>query len=447
MKKVLIIPNNTDLNRGDQALVWESIRLVKDVYQKDVECILMSDLATEFSSIQNRQTKELGYQFIDTILKHPGRKFGSKESDSKTYSILTLLQWGAQAVVDFFSTRLILSENRLIRKIGYLFLNETQKETIRVMENVDSIFVKGGGFLHSYGGKTDSYTLYYLTFHIRLAQALGKRVIILPNSVGPLNNTIARKIVVKTLLNCSLVTVREQISKKCLDELKIPSLFFPDLGFFLSPSDRDMKDYLKQRGIPLDGKCIVITMRPYRFQGFSDPNQLYDKYIFGMKFFIEEVVSEGYHVTLMSHTLGPSSHENDSLALKDLMQHLSEKTLSRVVFIEDFGLDCKDVERIYSYYDYMVGTRFHSVIFALNVGVPAVAIAYGGNKGKGMMGVLGNNEYLLDMDKVSGQDLLRIFKHLEVDKEHYLINLKNKKAIINQEREALIKKIQEVLFL
>ena len=36
MKKVLLLPNNTDLNRGDQALVWESIRLIEDIYNNDV---------------------------------------------------------------------------------------------------------------------------------------------------------------------------------------------------------------------------------------------------------------------------------------------------------------------------------------------------------------------------------------------------------------------------
>ena len=34
MKQILIIPGNTDLNRGDQALVWESVRLAEDVYGK-----------------------------------------------------------------------------------------------------------------------------------------------------------------------------------------------------------------------------------------------------------------------------------------------------------------------------------------------------------------------------------------------------------------------------
>ena len=46
MKKVLLLPNNTDLNRGDQALVWESIRLIEDIYNR--VCLLNSNQAHNF---------------------------------------------------------------------------------------------------------------------------------------------------------------------------------------------------------------------------------------------------------------------------------------------------------------------------------------------------------------------------------------------------------------
>ena len=39
-KKVILVPGNTDLNRGDQALVWESIKVIKEVYDNP-EVILM----------------------------------------------------------------------------------------------------------------------------------------------------------------------------------------------------------------------------------------------------------------------------------------------------------------------------------------------------------------------------------------------------------------------
>lgn len=446
MKKVIIIPSNTDLNRGDQALVWESIRLVEDVYGKDnVKCVLMGDMKSRDSKLQNQQTDALGYQMIDTILKHPGRRFSVKRDDSKSYTKLTMIQWGIQALVDYCCTRLMLSTFSSMRFLGKFFLSKEQKMTLSEMESADAVFVKGGGFLHSYGSVTDPYFIYYLTYHIRLAVALGKKVIVLPNSVGPLKNSSAKKITTDCLRSCSLVTLRENISKQILDGLGVKSILYPDLGFFLTPTDCDMEGYLKTNGVPVDKKKVVITLRPYRFQGFADPMTLFNNYIESVTGFVVFLIGKGFHVTFMAHTLGPSAHENDSLAIKEVMKHLNKELLSNVTFIEDYNLNCRDVEKIYSYYDYMIGTRFHSVIFSLNVNVPSIAIAYGGNKGKGIMNVLGNDDFSIDMDKISYDALVEKFEKLDSERDAYLENLKQKRRMIDNERKRLIDEIRTTL--
>ena len=147
----------------------------------------------------------------------------------------------------------------------------------------------------------------------------------------------------------------------------------------------------------------------------------------------------------MAHTLGPSAHENDSLAIKEVMNQLDKETFSNVSFIEDYDLNCRDVEKIYSYYDYMIGTRFHSVIFSLNVNVPSIAIAYGGNKGKGIMNVLGNDDFSIDMDKICYDTLVDKFEKLVRERDIYLENLKEKRRMIENERIRLIDEIRGIL--
>ncbi len=61
--------------------------------------------------------------------------------------------------------------------------------------------------------------------------------------------------------------MRENISKQFLDSLDVNSKLYPDLGFFLKPSETDMRDYLTAHGVPVDRKKVVMTLRPYRFQG------------------------------------------------------------------------------------------------------------------------------------------------------------------------------------
>lgn len=445
-KKAIIIPGNTDLNRGDQALVWETIRLVEDVYGKEnVECKLMTGIGGPDYQLQNGQTEKLGYEFIDTILKHPSRKFTKKLEDSKGYTGGTLIQWGWQALVDYIRTRPLLSSFSAIRRMGELFLNQSQKRAIQDIKSADAVFVKGGGFVHSYGAKTDPYFLYFLTYHIRLAEAYGKKTIILPNSIGPLKNSIAKRIALKALNRTALLTTRENISNQFLKSLNVNSKYYPDLGFYLNPSDRDMSDYLLARGIPVEKKKVVITLRPYRFLGKSNPQELFQKYINSFVCLVSHLVNKGYHVAFMAHTLGPSSHEDDRLAIREVAETLPKDLSVHTSYIEDYNLTCKDVEKIYSYFDYMVGTRFHSVIFALNVEVPSIAIAYGGNKGKGIMNVLGNDDYSIDMDKIDESTLISVFDNLERYREAYLANLQKKKEEIQKQRTDLINCIREVL--
>lgn len=446
MKNIVIIPINYDLNRGDQALVWESVRLVKDTFCDDcVNCTIMSSLFDKDSEVQNRQTKELGCNFITTILDHPGRRFTHKEKDSRSYSWQTILGWGVQAVFDYLTTRPLLSKNSLIRRLGFVFLNGEKKKSFMIISKADAVFLKGGGFIHSFGSMTDPYFMYFSTFHFRLSTSLGKPTFVLPNSIGPLNNRIARRIATKALCGCSLVTVREMITKKYLDSINVPSEYSPDLGFYLQPSSKDFSNYLKEIGVPLDKKKVVMTLRPYRFQGHTNGNELFNQYIDGMLGLVKHLLTKGYHVTFMAHTLGPSSHEDDRIALKDLMSRLKPEEIAMTSYIEDYELTCKDVEKIYSYFDFLVGTRFHSVIFALNVDVPAIAIAYGGNKGKGIMNVLGNDDYSIDIENVSSQSLISMFDNLEVNRGVYINNLKERKAHLNEKRESLIISIKEKL--
>ena len=142
MKKIILIPSNTDLNRGDQALVWESIRLINDVFgQEKVQVSLIETGDNEQDrSRQNNHTRQLGYSFIRPILKHPSRIFASK---SKTYySFITLFLWGVRAILDFVSTRMLLSRNSYINKVGFFFLDAKSKKSLELFRKCDSVFVK-----------------------------------------------------------------------------------------------------------------------------------------------------------------------------------------------------------------------------------------------------------------------------------------------------------------
>jgi colanic acid/amylovoran biosynthesis protein len=441
MKKIILIPSNTDLNRGDQALVWESINVINDVcrYNHEETKILLVQSGSDNSEInlQTNQTRKQGYDFIVPLLKHPGRHIKNKTS---RYGLKIMILWGMQALIDLLTSSLLLVRIKWVNEIGKCFLDVKQVNALQKFKRADAIFVKGGGMIHSYDSITDIYTVYYLMFQIMVAIRYGKDVYILPNSIGPLKNKLVKLLVGRILKRCKLVTVRENISYKIVhDDLKIPAYRFYDLGFYLTPSNKDWSFYLKDKGVPIkEKKCVVVTMRPYRFAGYENAERLYSNYIASIVNLVSNLVKRGYHVTFFAHTLGPSVHEDDRIALRNAISQLSEPCRKDISYIEDESLTCEDVEKIYSYYNFMVGTRFHSVIFSLNVGVPAIAIAYGGNKSRGIMRDIGLEDFVLNIDELHDNSIIECFIALEKRKDEYLRKLENAKNEIANQREALL---------
>lgn len=65
--------------------------------------------------------------------------------------------------------------------------------------------------------------------------------------------------------------------------------------------------------------------------------------------------------------------------------------------------------------DYLIGTRFHSVIFSQISRVPCLAVAYGGNKSQGIMAELDISEFVVDINAVSSEKLNVLFDELRKD--------------------------------
>jgi colanic acid/amylovoran biosynthesis protein len=442
--KILVVPGNTDLNRGDQALVWESIRVFEDVLP-DLQVFLYESGANETEKIlQKGQSLNLGYEFIQRILQHPRVK-GKTTTNEIKYSKLVYVKWGLNAISDLISTLMLTSRFSFLNAVGKLTLSKDQKKSLELFPQLSALVVKGGGFLHSYGKIYDAYVMYYFLFDLMLAHRYKVKTVILPNSIGPLKNGIAKKLVKRVISKSAYISVREDVSKQFLkNELNMDVSTIPDLGFFLKGADEDFEAYLAERGFDKTKKNIAVTLRPYRFDGFENADELYSNYLNEIVRFIESQVVRGYRISLVAHTLGPSAHEDDRLALKDVHDSISETMKENVIYLEDFGLTSRQIQKIYSYYDLLVGTRFHSVIFALNEQTPSIAIAYGGNKSYGIMRDIGVSDFVLGIEKVSATKLNGMVEKLENERHDYLSKINAYQIKLVQEREKLVQNLKNI---
>ena len=316
MKKVLIVPSNTDLNRGDQSLTWASIDLVKSIYKGNDVKVFLYENRNKDSERTNKQTTQLGYPFLIRILAHPGRNDTKKEVQ---FTKIVLLKWGVIAIYDLITTLLLLAPIEILNNFGSYLLSDDKRKTYKEFHELDALFVKGGGFLHSYGSLIDPYVMYFQLFDVMLAQKLGIKTFILPNSVGPLKNRFARRIVINTFKKCNKIYVREGVSNKFLNENNISNFQSPDLGFYLAPSKKCFVNYLNELGVDLENqKNIAITLRPYRFDGKDNADELYSSYLKNITTVINHLLKNNIGVTLVAHTIGPSAHEDDNIPLLEI---------------------------------------------------------------------------------------------------------------------------------
>ncbi|SDM17193.1 hypothetical protein [Pedobacter antarcticus] len=171
----IIVPGVTDLNKGDQALVWESWRLAKDTGLYDEILILDAGDTDEERKLLCKQSEDRGFKLLENILKHPRRgrhKSGEHIKESK----FELIKQIRNAGVDFYNTWFLIRICKDLDKVKKHFDARTYR-TVEEFHKAKTIFVKGGGFIHAYGEKTAPYLMWYFLFYVRLAKAMGKEVV------------------------------------------------------------------------------------------------------------------------------------------------------------------------------------------------------------------------------------------------------------------------------
>ncbi len=431
MKKYLVIPPCSDFNRGDQALVWETVRFAKDAgYNGDYYFMAEAKEPVE-------QSLEHGLKVMNPVLEHPSKRFKSKDNIAMDWKLL--LKWGSVSILDLSWSLLLLTS---IRFLVLPFLSNQKRASFQLFKEADAVFVKGGGFVHSYGGKTALYYIYFQLYHIFLAQALGKDVYICPNSFGPFEGWGVKTLVKKTFKNAKLVTAREiRSSNMCKDKLGIVVPVYPDFGFFLPNADKGTKEeFFHNIQVPSGYKAVAITARPHRFPHSKNPAKSYEDFVMSMRAFAQWLYTNKYFPVFIEQVYAVNDHENDSCCIQHVIEGMED---DHYAYYADRTLNSLELKRIYSYFDYIVGTRFHSMIFSMANMVPGIAITYVGNKGEGIMEDMDLGNYYIPIDQATTDLLIEKFKYLLDTEEGVKNKISTFLKTAVEKRNKLVKLIQK----
>ncbi len=223
------------------------------------------------------------------------------------------------------------------------------------------LLISGGGSLIQ--DVTSSKSLFYYLAVIKLAKLRGAKVMLYANGIGPLTKDKNLKYVKKVLEKVDYITLREDSS---MEELKRIVADYKncrvtaDPVFNASPEDDDLVcAALKQSGIEEGEKFFVISVRDW--EG-SDPetvqkisrfgNWVYEKY--GIKPFVVPMQKKFDN--------GISAKINSRLTVP---HGVCEKGYAPEVLMGIIGKA-----------EFVLGMRLHTLIYAVKMGVPGIALDY-----------------------------------------------------------------------
>lgn len=226
----------------------------------------------------------------------------------------------------------------------------------------------------------------------RVAQLLGKKVVMLAGSPGPFSDEDTLPFAHEVFKNFDLVTNREPVSIDLLKEYgfdisKTKSLACP--AFMFEPaSGANIEALLEKEGLKNKDKPLVgfilcgwnFEVGPFDKEPREDSE--FTKFAQAVEYLTEEL---GVRVCLMSHSNGfdvpPApfklKHGRDYTTTKQLEKVLNDRGISKDFFTLNGIYDTWTTKAIIKQFDMLVSGRVHAAVSGLSQSVPTVIIDYG----------------------------------------------------------------------
>ena len=276
----------------------------------------------------------------------------------------------------------------------------SRSDVFNLLSRSHAVLALNGGdsFADIYGLKR----LVYVSAPIWLARAVGRPVILLPQTYGPFSSFAGRSIARSVLRSAASIFSRDQEGIRAVQSLLPGSVpvFAHDMAFNLMPRPPapDVLDPFQHflGSSPLIGINVSGLLAS---GGYSGGN------MFGLSVdyasLLRHIVSDladlapAHKFVLVPHVFGSDSRENDISASRSLFQSLPNSLQTRVFCLEHELTD-SELKHFIGQCEFFLGSRMHACIAALSQGIPAVGLAYS-KKFSGVFASIGVDSSALDL--------------------------------------------------
>lgn len=310
-----------------------------------------------------------------------------------------------------------LSVMFLCAKLGRPFM--TLHPMLRLLNSCDAFLNISGGdsFSDIYGRKRFE----TIVLPMRIAKALGKPLILPPQTYGPYANPDIRENAASAVKAAALCFARDarsfDILKGLLDDEFDPDRHQCGVDVAFGLSTRDASTLLPEKiqtWLSSDQPMIGINVNGLIFK---DPEKARKHYRFKADYrrslheFITWILENTEHkVVLIPHVMQPVGHyESDEEACLAVADALPEMFQDRIA-VTPLSLDQCQTKWVISKMDWFCGTRMHSTIAALSSGVPTASIVYS-DKASGVFASCGQEAHALDPRTLSTEEIVSGLQH------------------------------------
>lgn len=279
--------------------------------------------------------------------------------------------------------------------------------------DADLVVGVGGGYLRGKPGLASTTALALLLHPLLLTRLLGKPAVLYTQSIGPFGNRLQAALASRALRGVDLIVAREDLTVSTLAELGVTAnvVRSVDGAFGFTTGETVNLRYLI--GVSGDGLVVGVTVRDWL------PSAGQDRYERAVAQLCDWVIGRyGAAVVFIPQVTNEYHGDDDRVPARRVAERMR-----RDAIVLDGHYDHRTMKALYGELDVLVGTRFHSVIFALTAGVPAIAIEYE-YKTRGIMGDLGLERWVIDITAVDGSSLIERFDALAATRADYIAHLK-----------------------
>ncbi|MFZ5998415.1 MAG: polysaccharide pyruvyl transferase family protein [Nitrospirota bacterium] len=257
----------------------------------------------------------------------------------------------------------------------------------------------------------------YVSLPQLLALFLGKRLVFLPQTIGPFDSTITKRIAKFIMHRASAIYSRDHTGLKETEDLlgsensRGKVRFCYDVGFVLDPlkplhMDLDSLPELGGGNSPIVGLNIsgLLFMGGYSRNNMFGLKVDYRKLVVNV---IEHLIQQkGATVLLVPHVFGAEGHaESDSAVCKRIYAELKQ-TYQNSLYCARGSYNQSEIKYIIGLCDFFIGSRMHACIAALSQHVPAVSIAYS-KKFIGVLETVGMEDCVADPRVMEEHEIIR----------------------------------------